>query len=671
VPESVPTTRSSSRFLVTGLLAAGLSLAAVAQWILEKRPSLRFGGRALQDALAPVWPHPSTVLLSLAIFAVAIVSFVAAVRRFVPPPALPPSPFDFPARHGGGRVSIALADFGLVLGGSVLLLTSRQYRPFYPALYLLAVLLMTGAFLWEERRLLREVRARLDAGAAAEIAAVTALISMFVALSTWDLRSWYFSAIGDEYAFRNMSMSIVLGDKPNLFSQYGTYGIIPVLDSYGTAILMKVFGTDVMGWKVSALVPVAASLPLYYLLARVLYGWRTAFLCLGMLASAHYLLAYVHTGYANLGPLLPTAAALLLLAAAFRRPSRLLLWASGLAAGLGWYTYYGSRVTIFILGAIVAWCVPRRRWFAASWPLVFGFLVALAPMVVTDGKTIVVRMVEQSGTSSNEVVRNRAMLPTWNTGRSLLAFNYNTHDGPYLYGSLAEPVTAAFFLLGLGLALGTLRDARSRFLLAWFGLGLTATGILSKYDYVSTSRLHLVLPAVALLAALAVETALCAGGRLARGEGQGRLGDLLAFFIVVAVTSGNLHRWFVEAPTKLQGTADAVLVRILQKHGCLATPRPTLVVDVGIGGEIGPALEATGRKIPVEFALYVEGPSPWIETVPERCVVFRSPFDADARPLLDALEKRWPTLHAVKETDVAHRTTLLAFYPSSAETRGP
>ena len=90
MPESVPATRSSSRFLLTGLLTAGLSLAAAAQWILEKRPPLRFGGRALHDALAPVWPHPGAVLLSLAIFAVATVSFVAAARRFVPPPALPP-----------------------------------------------------------------------------------------------------------------------------------------------------------------------------------------------------------------------------------------------------------------------------------------------------------------------------------------------------------------------------------------------------------------------------------------------------------------------------------------------------------------------------------------------------------------------------------------------------
>ena len=534
--------------LVTGLLALGLSLAAVAQWILEKRPSLRFGGRALQQALAPVWPHPGAVLLSLAIFAVAITSFVAAVRRFVPPPVLPPSPIDFPARRGVGRVSIALAGLGLVLGGSVLLFTSRQYEPFHPALYLLAVLLVTGAFLREERGLLREVRLRFDTGTATEIAAVTALTSMFVALCSWDLRSWYFSAIGDEYVFREMAMSIVLGQKQNLFSQFGAYGIIPVFDSSVTALLMRVFGTDVMGWKISVLVPVAASLPVYYLLARVLYGRRAAFLCLGMLASAHYLLAYAHTGYANLGPLLPTAAALLLLAAAFRHPSRLLLWTSGLAAGLGWYTYYGSRVTIFILGAVVAWCVPRRRWLAASWPLAFGFLLALAPMVVTDGKAIVLRMLEQSGASSSEVVRNSAMLPIWNTGRSLLAFNYNILDGPYLHGSLAEPVTAAFFLLGLGLALGTLRDVRSRFLLAWFGLGLTATGILSKYDAVSLSRLHFVLPAVALLAALAVDTALRTGGRLAKGEGRRKLGNLLAFPVVVAVTAGNLHRWFVKAP---------------------------------------------------------------------------------------------------------------------------
>jgi hypothetical protein len=39
----------------------------------------------------------------------------------------------------------------------------------------------------------------------------------------------------------------------------------------------------------------------------------------------------------------------------------------------------------------------------------------------------------QGGTA--EVAANRALLPYWNLGRSLLAFNYNTHNGPFVGGS--------------------------------------------------------------------------------------------------------------------------------------------------------------------------------------------------------------------------------------------
>ena len=44
--------------------------------------------------------------------------------------------------------------------------------------------------------------------------------------------------------------------------------------------------------------------------------------------------------------------------------------------------------------------------------------------------------------------------------------------------------TAALFVLGLGLVLATLRDVRSRLLLIWYGVAVTATGILSQYDSV-------------------------------------------------------------------------------------------------------------------------------------------------------------------------------------------
>ena len=99
---------------------------------------------------------------------------------------------------------------------------------------------------------------------------------------------------------------------------------------------MRLFGTGLRAWKTAVLVPVLASLPLAYFLARILFGRRVAIFTLAMLASAAYLLGYAHTGYPNLEPLFPTLASLLLFVIGLRNGSRVFLVLSGAFAGFGW-----------------------------------------------------------------------------------------------------------------------------------------------------------------------------------------------------------------------------------------------------------------------------------------------------------------------------------------------
>ncbi len=154
-------------------------------------------------------------------------------------------------------------------------------------------------------------------------------------------------------------------------------------------------------------------------------------------------------------------------------------------------------------------------------------------------------------------------------------------------------------------------------------------------------RRDTVVPAVCIIAALAVDRTLRSLSSILR-RGSALVGPIGVAVVLLLVTTSNLYRWFRVSPRQVQSTADAVLVRILEKTECRTAALPTLVVDIGIGGAIGPALEALPEKIPVEFALYSPSPATWIESASGRCVVFRQPHDQEAAKLRAALEKRWP-----------------------------
>jgi hypothetical protein len=287
------------------------------------------------------------------------------------------------------------------------------------------------------------------------------------------------------------------------------------------------------------------------------------------------------------------------------------------------------------------------------------------PLFAVSKLDVIKTMVEQTGGgTTTEVASNRGMLLFWNVGRSLLAFNYNTHDGPWVSGSLLEPVAGGLFAIGLVCVAAGWRDARSRLLLVWFAIGLAVTGFLSKYDYVSVSRLNFLLPTVCLLSGIAAERVVA----ILEQRGPRHLSHLVFPSVLVGCTVlagwGNLHRWFVETPETVPTSPSSVAIRIIEDPRCQTAPRPPLVVDVGIGGAILPALEAAGPRVMPEFGLYAAADSSdWIETAGSRCVIFRAPHDPAAQTLQLALASRWPDSTAIRECDRSGIVELMVYYP--------
>ncbi|MEJ7763584.1 MAG: glycosyltransferase family 39 protein [Thermomicrobiales bacterium] len=654
------------------VLVTAVLLAALGQWVLSSRAEPVGLPPQVMVHLAPMWPATASAVAAIALFLLAMPLYGYAVGRLANGDRWASFGVSAPARSrtdGTVGTAVFLGVIGLaIIAGISLLLSTGAYYPSYPRWYALGLTLVVAAFAWHERERFREwsrlFRARWRR-LLPEIAAVVALLAVFVFLGTFDLDDWRYASIGDEGTFFYVARSFATGGEQgrNLFSQDGVYGYHPVLGTYVVGQLMRVFGTDGVGWKTATLVPVAVALALGYLLARAWYGRRTALVFLGLAVTAHYLLAFTHTGYNNLDSLLFSIGAMLFFTLGLRQASPLFLVLSGIAAGFGWYTFYSSRTVIVLLAAAVVLTVRPRRWVQTSTMIGIGFLAVIIPLFAVNRSEVIGQMLRQSGGGDRgKAGDNNDVLLLWNAGRSLLAFNYNTKHYLYTSGSLVEPVTAVLFVLGLGLCLMTFSDARSRLLVAWFGLGITITGILSPYDHVTVTRLHYVLPVVLLFAALAVDRTLKAWPVRRPTRVSRTVMTILVVGVILGAGASNLNRWLVVSREESPTSPNTVSIRVLRDDRCQDAPLPTLILDWRGDGAMEAAVEQVGGLTPPEFITF-EDPKLWLQTVDARCVILRSSDIREAQVIQAVIAARWPDLRPVRETDGSGQVNILAYYP--------
>ena len=100
----------------------------------------------------------------------------------------------------------------------------------------------------------------------------------FFFLIIFDINSWYYSAIGDEYAFFDFAKSIVLGESKlsffrqsgfiSILDQKGVYDLAPVATSVYQAFIMKLFGVDHRGWIISSILIVISAFVFFIFLPK-------------------------------------------------------------------------------------------------------------------------------------------------------------------------------------------------------------------------------------------------------------------------------------------------------------------------------------------------------------------------------------------------------------------
>lgn len=399
---------------------------------------------------------------------------------------------------------------------------------------------------------------------------ISIIFSLFI---IHDLKSWYYSAIGDEYAFYLYAKSIALNAMPininSLFSQNGVYGIIPVLSGVYQGFIMKLFGINVVGWKMSQLLIIIASIfPLFYFVKNI-FSRSIAFTTIAVFLCSHYIWAYIKTGYCNLESIFPTITALYFFNKGQYNKNNFYLLLSGMFAGLGFYTFYSSRVIIgilFVLGIFIL--INKKNCKPLIWTII-GFLLIFIPFLFVNKDLTYKAMFDESLISSNEyrtVSKQQLMID--NISRNIAAFFKNNHVGPYVSGSLVDFVTGILFLIGLILSIIKLKQYKYFSLITWFCLSFLTTGIFSKFSYPAISRLNYLIPVICIFAAIGLEALLKIMSKKI----------VIIFQIVVVILIGylNFYRFYVVTPTKYQITREAMAIRAWQTY---CRNKSTMILD--------------------------------------------------------------------------------------------
>lgn len=353
--------------------------------------------------------------------------------------------------------------------------------------------MMVGAFaLWRGQRI-------------SGIAAVLGIVGVAgLALYTYNIASWRYSFIGDEYAFYNTATSFLGNpDVPHLLSSRGVYDAHPVFSILIQAITVGLYGGDMYGWRFSGILMVFLSVPAIYVLVRQLKGPSAGLMAVIVYLSAHHVIAFTRVGSNNVQALPVFSAMLAFAVLALDRRSMFAMFLAGLAGAFAFFTIIVTIPLIPLpLLLLALWVfipsreLPLARRFITALPLavvfVVGVVVTAYPRLVNTvwlndvAFTTVAR--SEMRDLSNPFVQQIIPNAVYSLGASLY-FDTNSH---YTSGAHLDPLTSVLMLAGIA---GLIAIMTKRRVVLWLLTSFLITtffiGGLVPYAYPANSRTFL------------------------------------------------------------------------------------------------------------------------------------------------------------------------------------
>jgi 4-amino-4-deoxy-L-arabinose transferase-like glycosyltransferase len=351
-----------------------------------------------------------------------------------------------------------------------------------------------------------------------ELLIVTALLLVGAFLRTYILTQHPYPWSGDEASVGIEGSRILKGEVTDFFaagwSGQPNWSFVP------TALAEIILGKTILAIRVVSVAEGTLAILFLYLLARELFGRTIAALAAGFLVAFPVHIQFSRIGVNNIIDSLTICLVLWLVIRAIRkgRPSDY-LWA-GIAGGLAFYTYVGSRLVLALAIFVLAYTAIRQRGYLRSHLshlgiFLAGVVVAIAPqgyyfirhpdifMTRIGQESIFLNhwLVNQSQQSGQSIP---AILWKQFTDTALVYISQpavgNFFNSPMPYLTI---IGSIFFLFGMGYAFTKLLETRMMILLVWFWSVVIVGGVLTLSPPANT-RLVMTTPAVALFLALGI-----------------------------------------------------------------------------------------------------------------------------------------------------------------------
>ena len=355
------------------------------------------------------------------------------------------------------------------------------------------------------------------------------------------------------------------GNIPNFFSMgWNTW---PVVGLSLQGLFAPLFGLQFWTLRLSSAFLGTLAVLTTYLLARELFAPRTALVAAFLFGICRTAIDFSRLGVAHAQVLCFEPLAFFCLWRALNSGRAVAyLWA-GVTTAWCLYSYNaGQLVPPLVFGwlALVALVRPTRvltHWRGAL-VLAVAFALTLFPYLYyfTDafsfgpnwGQWTIMARNRQTLSQVTEAWHNSGLGPAWEilsrqTWRTWLGFNVLPGAGytlGYRQGGMLDEISAALFVLGLGMSIRRVRRGSDAFLLYWW-LGTVFAGGIATIDPPSFVRMVGLLPAIALIAAQPIDWLL----RTTSGGIRRMATALLALGLLVGATWDNYRTYFVQYAT--------------------------------------------------------------------------------------------------------------------------
>lgn len=331
---------------------------------------------------------------------------------------------------------------------------------------------------------------------------------------------------GDEGRTGLAAISTNTNPYANPFALWENFGALYL---QGLNLAFNLFGISPFSLRLLAAIGGTLAIPALYLLARQIAGWRIALIAASLLSFSHTHIHFSRTiavAYIQGTWLIPLELYFLLSGLTKQSSWRTAL--AGVILAVHFSVYLDSQIIAsMILAYMIIAFLFLRPWFKSVLPQAFAFWGGFGIMILPE----FVYILQQPGAFFDRLNKDGMFQSGWlaqemaNTGHSALqilgerivhAFlsliYYPSFD---FYGSPTPTlslISAAFFLLGLGIVLWEIRSPGPLLLNGYFWAGTLSVAIFSVPVSADTYRMLMVLPVVFLMAAIGLDRTVTALG---------------------------------------------------------------------------------------------------------------------------------------------------------------